>query len=63
MKLKQNHLQFAITREDPQVEEFLIRKLSTPQVKILLIGSGGCTAFHLQSQFPDIQITLVEPNP
>ncbi len=55
-----NPLQFAVVREDPQIEAALV---ASKQAKhILLIGSGGCTALSLQALYPDLQITLVDPN-
>jgi len=59
--MKNNSIQFAVVREDPQIEmdivnEFLLNRAT-------LIGSGGCTAFCLKALNPDLEITLIEPNP
>lgn len=56
-----NKIQFAVVREDPLIEAEVL-KSGTPQ-KVLLIASGGCTAFTLQALFPDLEITLLDPNP
>lgn len=57
-----NKLQFAVVREDPRIEIEIIKSLS-PHDKILLVGSGGCTALTLQSLMPTLEIHLLEPNP
>ncbi len=54
-------VQFAVVREDPLVESTLIQAKSAH--KVLLIGSGGCSALSLQSLFPDLHIALVDQNP
>lgn len=60
--MKSNPLQFAVVREDPEVECDLIK--NNPHIKkILMIGSGGCTAFSIRLMFPSIEQTLIEPNP
>ena len=56
-----NNIQFSVVREDPIHEAMIIEKHGAR--KVLLIGSGGCTAFHLLNLFPDLPITLVDPNP
>jgi S-adenosylmethionine-diacylglycerol 3-amino-3-carboxypropyl transferase len=58
---KKNRLQFAVVREDPALEERLLRDFCPRSV--LLIASGGCTAFHLASHFPNLPLTLLDPNP
>jgi len=58
--MKTNPLQFAVVREDPQIEMDLIKSFRLE--KATLIGSGGCTAFCLKSLDPNLQITLIEPN-
>lgn len=58
--LKKNPLQFSVVREDPEVELELFRKFHFKNP--ILIGSGGCTAFALASQFPKLPIALIEPN-
>jgi S-adenosylmethionine-diacylglycerol 3-amino-3-carboxypropyl transferase len=54
-------LQFAVVREDPRVEAMLVDELRCR--RMLLVGSGGCTALALRSWYPEAEITLVEPNP
>ena len=56
-----NTIQFAVVREDPEVESTLISQLPESS-EILLIGSGGCTALTISSRFPTIVQTLLEPN-
>ncbi|MBP9752302.1 MAG: DUF3419 family protein [Proteobacteria bacterium] len=56
-----NPIQFAVVREDPCVEEKIISLYGYQ--KVLLIGSGGCTAFHLKSVFDDLKIALMDGNP
>ncbi len=60
--MKNNTLQFAVVREDPDIECELIKRNSQIK-KILLIGSGGCTALTVRLLFPQIEQTLIEPNP
>lgn len=54
-------LQFAVVREDPRLEEHLVRAAGAR--RLLLVASGGCTALHLRAASPDAHVTLVEPNP
>ncbi|MCR9244889.1 MAG: BtaA family protein [bacterium] len=61
MVLPRDPLQFAVVREDPRVEESLLRERSAERA--LLIASGGCTALHLRARLPELRLTLVEPNP
>jgi len=56
-----NPIQFAVVREDPDVEATLIRRAAAKNA--LLIASGGCTALTLGAKYPDLGITLVDPNP
>ena len=58
---KKNPLQFAVVREDPQIEIDIIERFQLKRA--VLIGSGGCTAFCLKSAAPDLEIVLIEPNP
>ncbi|MDD4975679.1 MAG: hypothetical protein PHY93_15085, partial [Bacteriovorax sp.] len=60
--MKSGQLQFAVVREDPEIECDLIKNNSQIK-KILMIGSGGCTAFSVRLMNPNIEQTLVEPNP
>ncbi|MBI3632562.1 MAG: DUF3419 family protein [Candidatus Vogelbacteria bacterium] len=55
-----NKIQFAVVREDPAIEINLTKNINAK--KVLLVASGGCTAFSLKSTFPDVEITLVDPN-
>lgn len=59
--MKNNSIQFAVVREDPQIEMDIIEKFGLSSAT--LIGSGGCTAFSLKALNPDIKISLIEPNP
>ena len=56
-----NRLQFAVTREDPNVELAVLSRF--PRSRLLLIASGGCTALTLRALLPDAHITLVDANP
>lgn len=58
--MKKNPIQFAVVREDPQIEMDIIRDFNLDRAT--LIGSGGCTAFCLKALNPSMQITLIEPN-
>ena len=58
--MKNNPIQFAVVREDPQIEMNIIREFGFDRAT--LIGSGGCTAFCLKALTPEIKITLIEPN-
>lgn len=55
-----NPLQFAVVREDPEVEIALFDEFQIE--KPVMIGSGGCTALTLASVFPEIELSLIEPN-
>ena len=59
--VKDNPVQFAVVREDPEVERAVLR--AHPTDRALLVASGGCTALALQSWFPEMALTLVDPNP
>ncbi|MEO0479327.1 MAG: DUF3419 family protein [Planctomycetota bacterium] len=56
-------IQFAVVREDPEVEREILTRRPKPPRRLLLVGSGGCTAFSLQTWWPDLEVVLVEPNP
>jgi S-adenosylmethionine-diacylglycerol 3-amino-3-carboxypropyl transferase len=58
--LPRSPLQFAVVREDPRVEAMLIEERRP--ARVLLVGSGGCTALALRAWYPDLDITLIEPN-
>ena len=59
--MKDNPIQFAVVREDPLIEAEVIR--ASGAERMLLVGSGGCTALTLQTLFPNLALTLVDPNP
>ncbi|MDQ3748132.1 MAG: DUF3419 family protein [Acidobacteriota bacterium] len=59
--MKNNSIQFAVVREDPQIEMDIAGKFRLNRAT--LIGSGGCTAFCLKALKPEMEITLIEPNP
>jgi S-adenosylmethionine-diacylglycerol 3-amino-3-carboxypropyl transferase len=59
--IKQNPLQFAITREDPLIEERLIRDMNAKN--LLMICSGGDTILYLKSILPELSITAFDFNP
>lgn len=58
--LKSNSIQFAVVREDPSIEIELFTKYSIKRP--IIIGSGGCTAFALANVFPEMVISLIDPN-
>ncbi len=58
--MRDNPVQFAVVREDPAVELALLARYSAPRV--LLVGSGGCTALTIASALPDADILLVDMN-
>jgi S-adenosylmethionine-diacylglycerol 3-amino-3-carboxypropyl transferase len=59
--MKVNSLQFAITREDPQLELEIIRRYQVDEV--LLVCSGGDTVFAVKSAAPAVKITAFDFNP
>jgi S-adenosylmethionine-diacylglycerol 3-amino-3-carboxypropyl transferase len=61
--VKDNKIQFAVVREDPEIEVSIIKANQASIKKILLIGSAGCTAFTIRNELSTIQQTLIEPNP
>jgi len=54
-------LQFAVVREDPRVEALLIEERRCRRV--MVVGSGGCTALALRGWYPELEVVVVEPNP
>ncbi len=56
-----NPIQFAVVREDPEIELNLVNRIPDTG-EVLLIGSGGCTALSIATRFPTITQTLIEPN-
>jgi len=59
--MRDNPLQFAVVREDPLVVVDVLRR--RPARRALLVASGGCTALTVQAVFPDLELTLLDPNP
>ena len=55
-----NHIQFAVVREDPPTEAALVEQFDCDSC--LLIASGGCTALTLRSLFPELDVALVDLN-
>jgi S-adenosylmethionine-diacylglycerol 3-amino-3-carboxypropyl transferase len=56
-----NRVQFAVVREDPAIEVSLL-SAGPANARVLLVGSGGCTALTLAQCAPLASITLLEPN-
>jgi len=59
--MSKNPIQFAVVREDPRVESRVIEQMGAKRV--LMEASGGCTALSLATLHPQLQLTLVDPNP
>jgi S-adenosylmethionine-diacylglycerol 3-amino-3-carboxypropyl transferase len=59
--MKHNPIQFAVVREDPLTELTIINRKNIKNV--LLIGSGGCTAFSLLCARPTLEVTIFDTNP
>ena len=59
--MRDNPVQFAVVREDPALEAEVMR--ASGARKVLMVGSGGCTALALQGDFPDASFTLFDINP
>ncbi len=59
--MRENPIQFAVVREDPRVERAVLAR--HPASRALLVASGGCTALALQGWQPDLDLTLLDPNP
>ena len=59
--MRLNPIKFAVVREDPRVEDALVRRVRARRV--LLIASGGCTALTLKALHPELDVTLLDPNP
>ena len=56
----QNLIQFAVVREDPEIESAILKKALAKNV--LLVASGGCNAFNLKTLYPNTLFTLVDLN-
>lgn len=54
-------VKFAVVREDPRIEEVLVRRRHPERV--LCVASGGDTAIHLAFRFPEVHITAFDFNP
>ena len=54
-------LKFAVVREDPAIEEELVRVVEAKTA--LVVASGGCTALHLAHRFPGLRVTAFDRNP
>ncbi|MFN3202057.1 MAG: DUF3419 family protein [Bradymonadia bacterium] len=61
--MKNNPIQFAIVREDPQVELRALDHVEGPAHRALIIASGGCTALTLAGARPEVHVTALDPNP
>lgn len=55
-------LAFAQVREDPLLDEWVVRDLG-PGSRVLMVASGGCTAAFLAATGQCSHIHLVDPNP
>ncbi|MBI3724213.1 DUF3419 family protein [bacterium] len=51
-------VKFAVVREDPELEEELVRLLRAKAA--LVVASGGCTALTLAASFPDLEVTAFD---
>ena len=58
--MRDNPIQFAVVREDARIERALVER-HRPE-RIMLIASGGCTALTLRALYPELNLTLVDPN-
>jgi S-adenosylmethionine-diacylglycerol 3-amino-3-carboxypropyl transferase len=59
--VRDNPLQFAVVREDPLLDAEVLQRHGCRRA--LLIASGGCTALALAGLVPDLELTLLDPNP
>ena len=59
--MKRHALQFAVVREDARVDIAALE--GRKPRRVLLVGSGGCTALAFRARFPEADITVVDPNP
>ena len=53
---------FAQVREDPLVDAWIVQRLS-PEARIIMIASGGCTLAFLVACCRLAQVDVVDPNP
>ncbi|HEY0840549.1 MAG TPA: DUF3419 family protein [Vulgatibacter sp.] len=56
-----NPIKFAVVREDPAVEEELVRVVGAEAA--LVVASGGCTALDLAHGFPNLRVTAFDRSP
>lgn len=59
--MRENPVQFAIVREDPEVELALVQRFGVERA--LLVASGGCTALTLARLRPQLEVTVFDQNP
>ncbi len=59
-RVRGNRIQFAVVREDADVEAAVVAR--RPAGRALLIASGGCTALTLAGRFEDLDLVLLDPN-
>ncbi len=52
---------FAVVREDPLLEVRLVERVNPEAV--LVVASGGCTAFELKRRYPDLEVSAFDFNP
>jgi S-adenosylmethionine-diacylglycerol 3-amino-3-carboxypropyl transferase len=53
---------FAQVREDPLLDDWIVRQLN-PKARIIMIASGGCTLAFLAARGRTARIDVVDPNP
>lgn len=54
-------IKFAITREDPDLEDVVLTR--TPGRRALVVCSGGCTALTLATRRPELEVSAFDINP
>ena len=59
--MRNNPVQFAIVREDPKVDQHILERHTAS--RMILIGSGGCTALALKAWNAGLTIDLIDSNP
>jgi S-adenosylmethionine-diacylglycerol 3-amino-3-carboxypropyl transferase len=55
-----NPVQFAVVREDPDIEATLIERFGVRRA--LCVASGGCSVLSLATQFPALRVTAFDVN-
>jgi S-adenosylmethionine-diacylglycerol 3-amino-3-carboxypropyl transferase len=58
-----NPIQFALVREDDEIELAVLDALVPQARHALLVASGGCTALSLGVRRPQLALTLIDANP